>query len=99
MRSTQERQQALVEEVKALLKEKGKTLDPELLARLSAAQTGGVATGASRFANFWRVMRLPVALLILALCALLLFFLTAREPEAPVPGASLRQGRPAVHRR
>lgn len=103
MRTTQERQEALVEEVKALLKEKGKTLDPELLARLSSAQGGVVENSASRFANFWQVARVPVSLLLIALFALLFFFLIAKDPESPAPTAAppgVRQGRVgAAHRR
>jgi len=100
--STQERQQALVAEVKALLKEKGKAIDPELLARLSVAQSGVVEDSASRFATFWRTFRTPAALLLIALFALLFFFLTAKEPESPptAPSSGVRQGRVgAAHRR
>jgi len=77
MSSSQERQEALVEEIKALLEEKGKTLDPELLAKLTAAQGGVVEGGASRFAEFWRANRTLAALLLLALFALLFLFLLA----------------------
>jgi len=97
MPSTQERQHALVEEVKALLKEKGKTIDPELLARLSVAQSGGGENSASRFANFWQVARLPVALLVAAIFALLIYFLTRQEPESPLtPPEGVRQERVGV---
>lgn len=103
MRSSQERQEALLEEVKALLKEKGKSIDPELLARLSSPDVRVVEDTASRFANFWRVARLPFSLLLVALFALLLFFLMAREPETPAPTApspGVRQGKSgAAHRR
>ncbi|NTV14545.1 MAG: hypothetical protein HGA96_11560 [Desulfobulbaceae bacterium] len=77
MRSNRERQEALVEEVKALLKEKGKSLDPELLARLSTVSGGVVESNASNFAGFWRVLRVPAALLLVALFAWLFFFLIA----------------------
>ena len=93
MRSSQERQEALVEEVKALLQEKGKSLDPEVLARLAVAQSGVVEGSASRFATFWQTFRTPAALLLIALFALLFFFLTAREPESPAPPAGMRQER------
>lgn len=77
MSSSRERQEALVEEVKALLKEKGKTIDPELLARLSAEQGRVVENSASRFADFWRVARVPVSLALAALFGLIIFFLIA----------------------
>jgi len=75
MRSSQERHEALIEEVKTLLREKGKGLDPEALARLTIASSGVVEGNASRFAGFWRTFRTPAALLLLALFALLFFFL------------------------
>lgn len=93
MRSSQERQEALIAEVKALLQEKGKTLDPEVLARLSIAQSGVVEDSTTRFAGIWRVLRVPAALLLLAFFALLFFYLTAREPESPAPTAGVHQGR------
>ena len=100
MRTTHERQQAMVEEVKALLKEKGKTIDPELLARLSTAQVGVVEDSASRFTNFWQVARMPVTLLVVALFVLLIFFLTSRDPESTTPTTGVRQGRVgAAHHR
>lgn len=92
MRSSQERQEALVEEVKNLLREKGKTLDPEVLARLTVAQSGVVEGSASRFATLWRALRTPALLLLIALFALLFFFLMAREPESLGPPAGMRQG-------
>ena len=101
MSSTQERQEALIKEVKALLQERGKTLDPEVLARLTVAQSGVVEGSASRFATFWRTFRTPAALLLVALFALLFFFLIAREePDSPMPPAGVRQGRTGTsHRR
>lgn len=93
MSSTQERQEALIKEVKALLQEKGKTLDPEVLARLTVAKSGVVEGSASRFATFWRTFRTPAALLLIALFALLFFFLITSEPESPSPPAGMRQGR------
>jgi hypothetical protein len=77
MSSSQERQAALIEEVKTLLKEKGKTIDPEVLARLTVAQSGVVEGSASRFATLWRAIRTPFTLLLIALFALLFFFLIA----------------------
>jgi hypothetical protein len=97
MRSSQERQEALVEEVKALLKEKGKALNPEVLARLAAAQTGVVEGNASRFAGLWRVLRVPAVLLLMAFFALIFFYLTSHEPERPVQPPDVRQG--TSHRR
>lgn len=94
MSSSQERQAALVEEVKALLKEKGKTLDPEVIARLTVARTGVIEGSGSRFATFWRTFRTPAALLLIGLFALLFFFLLARhEPDSPGPTAGERRGR------
>jgi len=103
MRSSQERQEALVEEVKTLLKEQGKTIDPEVLARLSSPDVRVVEDTASRFVNFWRVARVPFSLLLAALFALLFFFLMAREPESPMSPSSpagVRPGRVgSAHRR
>lgn len=78
MRSSKERHEALVEEVKTLLRNQGKTLDPEVLARLTAAHNGVVEGSASRFATIWRAIRVPVSLLLAALFALLIFLLMAR---------------------
>ncbi len=94
MSSSQERQAALVAEVKALLKEKGKTLDPEVIARLTVARTGVIEGSGSRFATFWRTFRTPAALLLIGLFALLFFFILARhEPDSPMPPAGIRQDR------
>lgn len=93
MSSSQERKEVLVEEIKTILKEKGKTLDPELLAKLAAAQGGVVEGGASRFTEFWRANRTLAALLLVALFAVLFFFLLGGEPESPAPPAGVRQGR------
>jgi len=75
MSNSQERQEALVEDVKALLKEKGKTLDPEVLARLTAIQGGGTESGVARFAAFWRGFRVLALLLLIGLFALIFFYL------------------------
>jgi len=100
MNSTQERQEALVEEVKALLREKGKTLDPEVLARLTVAQSGVIEGSTSRFATLWRANRTSAALLLVALFALLFFFLITSETKSPAPPAEMRRERVgAAHRR
>lgn len=100
MSSSQERQAALVEEVKAILKEKGKTLDPEVLARLAVAQSGVVEGSASRFATLWRTFRTPATLLLMAMFALLFFLLLARqESGSPAPPAGMRQGRSSANPR
>lgn len=91
-KNREERERLLVEEIKTLLREKGKTLDPEMLAKLTAIQGGVVEGGASRFAEFWRANRTLAALLLVALFALLFFFLLAGEPESPAPPAGMRQG-------
>lgn len=85
MRSSQERQAALVEEVKNLLKEKGKPLDPEILARLTASEGRVVEDGASRFAAFWRGFRVIALLLLIGLFALLFFWVSG-------PGTGGHQG-------
>lgn len=82
-----ERERLLVEEIKTLLREKGKSLDPEVLARLTAAQGGVDEGGASRFAAFWRANRTLAALLLAALFVLLFFFLVAGGPQSPASGA------------
>lgn len=93
MENREERERLLVEEIKALLREKGKSLDPEMLAKLIAAQSGEVEGSASRYAAFWRANRTLAALLLAALFALLFFFLISGGPESPAPPAGMRQGR------
>lgn len=54
-----ERELAFVEEVKKTLREKGEKLDPEIMVRLATMRSGVIEDRGSRFAGFWRLIRLP----------------------------------------
>ena len=94
IRSREERERALLEEVKTILQEKGKELDPEMLARLTTGQGGVIEGRESRFAEFWRGFRVMALLLLIGFFAVIFFLISGSPERSGHPPAGVAAGRP-----
>ena len=81
MNADKKRERDFIDDVEKTLRQRGEKLPPEVVVQLSAIRSVAVASRASAFASFWRLVRMPVAASMVAV-GLFAMIIVAQHPPA-----------------